>query len=100
MDMNFLNDEQPQGETLEDFLPEIEFQEEFEIPHATVICAGGQVVNIPVDPEAQTNGLPGATVCGPPAASPGTVGSVLRDLAGGPHPVSRRSRYLANEGRP
>jgi hypothetical protein len=59
MDMNFLNDEVPQGETLEDFLPEIEFQEEFEIPHATVICAGGQVVNIPVDPDTQTNGLPG-----------------------------------------
>jgi hypothetical protein len=57
MDMNFLHDEEP--ETLEEFLPELQFQEEFEVPHATVICAGGQVVSVPVDPAAQTNGLPG-----------------------------------------
>ena len=26
MDMNFLHDEEPQGETLEEFLPELQFQ--------------------------------------------------------------------------
>lgn len=58
MEFGFLNDNETQ-ETLEDFLPEVEWQEENEVPHVTVITAGGQPVNIEVDPEAVTNGLPG-----------------------------------------
>ena len=62
MDMNFLNPDTQDDETLDDFLPEEVELEEYPESYVLIIGAGGQNIYVPVSEDEQTDGLPGVTL--------------------------------------